>query len=96
MVMMQLCRTFTSLPFQERKAELGAFDRVRGLLQAASEELHDCPLYLDLHSVCASLKCTPMKHDTFRSALVNAGAVLPRLSASCFLLDGYTSVCSQP
>lgn len=59
---------------QERRAELGAFDRVRGLLQAASEELHDCPLYLDLHSVCASLKCTPMKHDVFRSGLLNAGA----------------------
>jgi tRNA (guanine26-N2/guanine27-N2)-dimethyltransferase len=46
---------------------------VRGVLQAAGEELHDCPLYLDLHSVCASLKCTPMKHDVFRSALLNAG-----------------------
>ena len=43
------------------------------MLAAAAEELHDCPLYLDLHSVCASLKCTPMKHDVFRSALLNAG-----------------------
>lgn len=58
---------------QERKSDYGAFERVRGLLQNAAEELPDCPLYLDLHSVSATLKATPPRHDTFRSALVNAG-----------------------
>lgn len=68
---------------QEHKAGLGAFERVRGVLAAAGEELHDCPLYLDLHAVCASLKCTPMKHDVFRSALLNAGRSPCLLPGTC-------------
>jgi hypothetical protein len=37
------------------------------------EELLDVPLYLNTHEMSKTLKCTPPKHELFRSALVNAG-----------------------
>ncbi|CAI7809224.1 unnamed protein product, partial [Closterium sp. NIES-54] len=58
---------------QAGKARLAGFGKVHGLLTAVSEELHDIPLYLDLHEISATLKCTPPSMLLFRSALVNAG-----------------------
>lgn len=57
----------------ERKASLGAHAKLRGILTSAVEELPDCALYLDLHSVSSTLKCTPPRHEVFKSALLNAG-----------------------
>ena len=50
-----------------------AYSKIHSILTAASEELPDAPLYLNLHDVCKTLRCTPPRHDAFRSALVNAG-----------------------
>ncbi|GMN44517.1 hypothetical protein TIFTF001_013710 [Ficus carica] len=36
-------------------------------------ELPDDPLFLSLHSLCATLKCTSLSPVIFRSALINAG-----------------------
>ncbi|GJP46498.1 hypothetical protein CLOM_g5778 [Closterium sp. NIES-68] len=58
---------------QAGKAKLAGFGKVHGLLTAVSEELHDIPLYIDLHEISATLKCTPPSMLLFRSALVNAG-----------------------
>ncbi|CAI5954273.1 unnamed protein product [Closterium sp. NIES-65] len=58
---------------QAGKGRLAGFGKVHGLLTAVSEELHDIPLYLDLHEISATLKCTPPSMLLFRSALVNAG-----------------------
>ncbi|CAI5500452.1 unnamed protein product [Closterium sp. Naga37s-1] len=44
---------------QAGKGRLAGFGKVHGLLTAVSEELHDIPLYLDLHEISATLKCTP-------------------------------------
>ena len=52
---------------------LPAFDKLHSLLTAAGEELPDCPLYLNLHDVCKTLRATVPRSDVFRSALVNAG-----------------------
>lgn len=40
-----------------------------GLLQ----ELPDVPLFLSLHNLCATLKCTSPSAVIFRSAVINAG-----------------------
>ena len=37
------------------------------------QELNDVPLYVSLHSMSATLKCTPPSATLFRSAVVNAG-----------------------
>ncbi|CAI5461577.1 unnamed protein product [Closterium sp. Yama58-4] len=58
---------------QAGKAKLAGFGKVHGLLTAVSEELHDIPLYIDLHEISTTLKCTPPSMLLFRSALVNAG-----------------------
>lgn len=38
-----------------------------------SQELHDIPLFLSLHNLCATLKCTSPSAVIFRSAVINAG-----------------------
>lgn len=50
-----------------------AFDKVHGVVTAISEELLDVPLYLSLHSLCSTLKCTSPSASLFRYAVVNAG-----------------------
>ncbi|KAI5062041.1 hypothetical protein GOP47_0022580 [Adiantum capillus-veneris] len=50
-----------------------AFDKVHGVVTAISEELLDAPLYLSLHSLCSTLKCTSPSASLFRYAVVNAG-----------------------
>lgn len=37
------------------------------------QELPDVPLFLSLHSLCATLKCTSPSAVIFRSAVINAG-----------------------
>lgn len=41
----------------------------------AAEELPDAPLYYNLHDVAKTIRTTAPSADTFRSALVNAGAL---------------------
>ena len=43
------------------------------MLTNCLEELHDVPLYVDLHSACKTLKATVPRHGVFKSALINAG-----------------------
>lgn len=50
-----------------------AYNKIHGLLTAASEELMDVPLFVSLHGLSATLKCTPPSSLLFRSALANAG-----------------------
>jgi hypothetical protein len=45
------------------------------MLALAAEELPDAPLYYNLHDVAKSVKLSAPPADTFRSALVNAGAL---------------------
>ncbi|CAG9463613.1 unnamed protein product [Pedinophyceae sp. YPF-701] len=52
---------------------LHLYDYVEARLTNVEEELIDVPLYIDLHHICGTLKVTPIKMDTFRSALGNAG-----------------------
>ena len=57
-----------------------AHAKLRSMLTAAAEELHDVPLYYSLHSICKTLHTTPPAADVFRSALVNAGAHVSTVS----------------
>ncbi|MED6180109.1 hypothetical protein PIB30_007267 [Stylosanthes scabra] len=50
-----------------------AYDRISAVLTTVSEELPDVPLFLSLHNLCATLKCTSPSAVMFRSAVINAG-----------------------
>ncbi|KAF7803101.1 putative tRNA (guanine(26)-N(2))-dimethyltransferase 2 isoform X1 [Senna tora] len=50
-----------------------AYDRISAVLTTVSEELPDIPLFLSLHNLCATLKCTSPSAVIFRSAVINAG-----------------------
>ncbi|KAL6994114.1 methylamine--glutamate N-methyltransferase [Sarracenia purpurea var. burkii] len=50
-----------------------AYDRIYAVLTTISEELPDVPLFLSLHNLCATLKCTSPSAVIFRSAVINAG-----------------------
>ncbi|KAL0424518.1 UNVERIFIED_CONTAM: putative tRNA (guanine(26)-N(2))-dimethyltransferase 1 [Sesamum radiatum] len=50
-----------------------AFGRIFAVLTTISEELPDIPLFLSLHNLCATLKCTSPSAVIFRSAVINAG-----------------------
>ncbi|KAL1824433.1 hypothetical protein ACET3Z_011211 [Daucus carota] len=43
------------------------------VLTTISEELRDVPLFLSLHNLCATLKCTSPSAIMFHSAVINAG-----------------------
>ncbi|KAJ0042330.1 hypothetical protein Pint_18966 [Pistacia integerrima] len=43
------------------------------LLPNSLQELPDVPLFLSLHNLCATLKCTSPSAVIFRSAVINAG-----------------------
>ncbi|KDD75194.1 N2,N2-dimethylguanosine tRNA methyltransferase [Helicosporidium sp. ATCC 50920] len=58
---------------RENKDAFPAGARVQALLTAASEELMDVPLYINMHDVCKTLSCTPPRAQDLRSALLNAG-----------------------
>ncbi|KAL8171512.1 hypothetical protein V2J09_023316 [Rumex salicifolius] len=50
-----------------------AYDRIAAVLTTISEELPDVPLFLSLHNLCSTLKCTSPSAVMFRSAVLNAG-----------------------
>lgn len=50
-----------------------AYARISAALTNVSEELPDVPLFVSLHSLCATLKCTSPSAVIFRSAVINAG-----------------------
>ncbi|XP_068656269.1 tRNA (guanine(26)-N(2))-dimethyltransferase 1-like [Aristolochia californica] len=50
-----------------------AYERISAVLTTVSEELIDVPLFLSLHNLCATLKCTSPSAVMFRSAVLNAG-----------------------
>ncbi|KAA3474654.1 putative tRNA (guanine(26)-N(2))-dimethyltransferase 2 [Gossypium australe] len=50
-----------------------AYERISAVLTTISEELPDVPLFLSLHNLCATLKCTSPSAVIFRSAVINAG-----------------------
>jgi len=49
------------------------YDKIHALLTTVSEELPDCPLHYDIHSMSQCLKATPPPMALFRSAVINAG-----------------------
>ncbi|XP_020092724.1 probable tRNA (guanine(26)-N(2))-dimethyltransferase 1 [Ananas comosus] len=55
------------------KEKYPAYDKITSVLTTISEELHDVPLFVSLHNLCATLKCTSPSAVMFRSAVINAG-----------------------
>ncbi|XP_020092470.1 probable tRNA (guanine(26)-N(2))-dimethyltransferase 1 isoform X2 [Ananas comosus] len=55
------------------KERYPAYEKITAVLTTVSEELHDIPLFLSLHNLCATLKCTSPSAVMFRSAVINAG-----------------------
>ncbi|KAF6140078.1 hypothetical protein GIB67_001819 [Kingdonia uniflora] len=55
------------------KDQYPAYDRISAVLTTVSEELPDVPLFLSLHNLCGTLKCTSPSAVIFRSAVINAG-----------------------
>ncbi|KAF2313697.1 hypothetical protein GH714_012770 [Hevea brasiliensis] len=55
------------------KDQYPAYDHISAVLTTISEELPDVPLFLSLHNLCATLKCTSPQAVIFRSAVINAG-----------------------
>lgn len=55
------------------------------------EELLDVPLYVDTHNISKTLKCTPPKHEMFRSALVNAGMRNPMSQVHMPMVESFAS-----
>ncbi|KAJ1382358.1 tRNA methyltransferase, Trm1 [Sesbania bispinosa] len=58
---------------KQMKDRYPAYDRISAVLTTISEELPDVPLFLSLHNLCATLKCTSPSAIIFRSAVINAG-----------------------
>ncbi|KAJ0832818.1 putative tRNA (guanine(26)-N(2))-dimethyltransferase [Helianthus annuus] len=50
-----------------------AFNRISAVLTTISEELLDVPLFVSLHNLGGTLKCTSPSAVIFRSAVINAG-----------------------
>ncbi|KAG9159810.1 hypothetical protein Leryth_007817 [Lithospermum erythrorhizon] len=50
-----------------------AYNRISAILTTISEELPDVPLFLSLHNLSGTLKCTSPSAVIFRSAVINAG-----------------------
>ncbi|XP_057522092.1 tRNA (guanine(26)-N(2))-dimethyltransferase 1-like [Amaranthus tricolor] len=57
-------------PMKERYP---AYNRIIALLTTISEELPDVPLFLSLHNLGGTLKCTSPSAVIFKSAVLNAG-----------------------
>ena len=56
-----------------QKESFGAYEKIHSILTVVQEELKDAPLYVSLHDMCKTVKCTPPAANLFRSAIVNAG-----------------------
>ncbi|XP_057436153.1 tRNA (guanine(26)-N(2))-dimethyltransferase 2 [Lotus japonicus] len=59
-----------------------AYDRISAVLTTISEELLHVPLFLSLHNLGATLKCTSPSAVVFRSAVINAGYLISGTHAS--------------
>ncbi|MQL72924.1 hypothetical protein Taro_005276 [Colocasia esculenta] len=55
------------------KESYPAYEKISAVLTTISEELPDVPLFVSLHNLCATLKCTSPSAVIFRSAVLNAG-----------------------
>ncbi|KAJ8478405.1 hypothetical protein OPV22_022132 [Ensete ventricosum] len=55
------------------KERYPAYEKIAAVLTTISEELHDIPLFVSLHNLCSTLKCTSPSAVLFRSAVLNAG-----------------------
>ena len=55
------------------KADYPGYDKIHALLTTVQEELPDCALHYDIHSMSTTLKATPPPMALFRSAVINAG-----------------------
>ncbi|XP_042472755.1 probable tRNA (guanine(26)-N(2))-dimethyltransferase 1 [Zingiber officinale] len=55
------------------KERYPAYEKISAVLTTISEELHNVPLFVSLHSLCSTLKCTSPPAVVFRSAVINAG-----------------------
>ncbi|CAL9119911.1 unnamed protein product [Musa acuminata var. zebrina] len=55
------------------KERYPAYEKISAVLTTISEELHDIPLFVSLHNLCSTLKCTSPSAVLFRSAVLNAG-----------------------
>ncbi|CAI8594215.1 unnamed protein product [Vicia faba] len=60
------------------KSSYPAYEHISAILNTISEELPDVPLFLSLHNLCATLKCTSPSAVIFRSAVINAGYRISR------------------
>ena len=58
---------------RENRGKYAMFRKLQGLLSVAEQELLDVPLYIELASICKVVKTSTPKHETFKSALLNAG-----------------------
>ncbi|VFQ80810.1 unnamed protein product [Cuscuta campestris] len=58
---------------KSKKDRYPAYEKIYAVLTTISEELPDVPLFLSLHNLCATLKCTSPSAVIFRSAVLNAG-----------------------
>lgn len=56
-----------------REEKFGTYERMKGMLTVASEELHDVPFYYTQDRLCSLTRTHCGKLLTFRSALLNAG-----------------------
>ncbi|OMP05291.1 tRNA (guanine(26)-N(2))-dimethyltransferase [Corchorus olitorius] len=65
--------TSTLADVKSMKDSYSAYDRISAVLTTISEELPDVPLFLSLHNLCATLKCTSPFAVIFCSAMINAG-----------------------
>ncbi|KAK1273372.1 putative tRNA (guanine(26)-N(2))-dimethyltransferase 2 [Acorus gramineus] len=63
----------TLADIKAKKERYPAYDKIYSVLTTISEELVDVPLFLSLHNLCATLKCTSPSAVMFRSAVINAG-----------------------
>ncbi|KAJ8484875.1 hypothetical protein OPV22_017360 [Ensete ventricosum] len=55
------------------KERYPACEKISAVLTTISEELYDIPLFVSLHNLCSTLKCTSPSAVMFRSAVINAG-----------------------
>jgi tRNA (guanine26-N2/guanine27-N2)-dimethyltransferase len=58
---------------EENRSSYPGYDKIHALLTTVQEELPDCPLHYDIHSMSTTLKATPPPMALFRSAVINAG-----------------------
>ncbi|KEH25136.1 N(2),N(2)-dimethylguanosine tRNA methyltransferase, putative [Medicago truncatula] len=60
------------------KSSYPAYEHISAILNTISEELPDVPLFLSLHNLSSTLKCTSPSAVIFRSAVINAGYRISR------------------